>query len=183
MKRFSITLFLACALLAAGATHARQYKCACHVDQIEAVQTLPGDNHSCADSETFKNYKDDVSVQEKYLKLKVTKKNLTQDDGDLDFQLRPRDGYCLYAVKDVGGDKAIASSSGNVGSCDAGKWLTMKNLSLHKKDATEIKDWTGTFWASPSVFSKSDLQYYGRVYYIQGDDGKRYLAAACLQDH
>lgn len=182
MKRLAITSCAIFLTLALGSARARTYKCACEADQKATVQALTGHTYRCFDSEIFKSYGSDVSVQEKYLKLKVNKKNLVQNDGDLDFELRPRKGYCLIAVKDVGGDKPIASSSGTTGECDAGDWLTMHNLSLHSKDSKDTKGWTGTFKASPSLFSKSSKEYYGTVYYQAGKDGKRYLAAACLED-
>lgn len=183
MKPLNYAFFITLTtLLASGTVHARKYKCACHVDQKDAVEALSGDKHECVSSEIFKNYKNTVNVQQRYLKLKIKEKDLVQSDGDLDFELRPRKGYCIIAVKDVGADKGMGSSSGTVGACDSDKWWPLKGLTLHQKKSTEIKDWTGTFWASPSIFSKSDKQYYGRVYFVQGDDEKRYLAAACLQD-
>lgn len=178
-----LALAVAVGLSAFGTAHARKYKCACHVDQKEAVEALPGDKHECVKNEIFKNHDESVSVQQRYLKLKIGKKNVVQNDGDFDFMIRPRKGYCISAVKDVGADKGMMSSVGIGGYCDSDEWITVEDLTMHKKKATEAKDWTATFWVSASPTSKSRKQYYGRAYYYaQGDDGKRYLGAACLED-
>lgn len=178
MRILSLGTILILILLVTGAARAVEYKCTCQADQKSAVEAIPDPNMQC--SETFTSYDSDVTVQETYIKLKVEKKDLVNGNDWVNFDLRPRNGYCIYRVVDNSSDKALLVSYS--GLCDDSYWITIQDLGLHQKDSTTTLDWTGRLNIEPAPASASSKSYYGLLYYVAGSDGKRYLGAACLQN-